>query len=335
MPGRTILASAALATAVALFAAPSAPAQSPEGAFALPTAPNLWLNSPPLTAEMLAGKAAVLWFYEEDCPRCRGKWPEMYEAAKKFEGKPVVFIAINSGNSRSAVEQYGREVGLRWPTIVDTDRTLEAAADVGTISLQNIYQAKMLRPDGSLGRASFSDIEGSVNEVLPEAKWRVDPAEVPEALKAAWQQIEFGQFATAVPLVKKHLNATNPTVKAAAEKLQAASLKELAAAVEAAKIKRDTGGKWDAYKAYAALGVRFKGLEIPAEATTALTELAADSGVRNELAAKSQWESIERALAGGGLNKATAGRLERLTKQFAGTEGAAKAQAVLDKAGSL
>jgi thiol-disulfide isomerase/thioredoxin len=323
----------AVALLVAAFAGPAAPSASAQTAeFALPTSPAAWANSPPLTAEMLAGKAAFLWFYEEDCPRCREKWPAMYAEAKKFEGKPVVFIAINSGNSRQTVEQYGREVGLRWPTIIDTDRSLETAADVGTISLQNIYQAKVLRADGSLGRASFSDIEGSVNAVLTDAKWRVDPAEVPEALKAAWLQIEFGQFATAAPLVKKQLNAANPTVKAAAEKLQAASLKELSAAVEAARLKRDTATKWDAYKTYAAIGVRFKGLEIPAEATSAVAELAADSSVRNELSAKTQWEAIERVLAGGGLNKATAGRLERLTKQFPGTEAAGKAQAVLDRA---
>jgi thiol-disulfide isomerase/thioredoxin len=280
---------------------------------------------------MLAGKAAFLWFYEEDCPRCRGKWPEMYAEAKKFDGKPVVFIAINSGNPRPAVEQYGREVGLRWPTIVDTDRALEAAADIGTVSLQNIYQAKLLMPDGSLAGASFNDIEGSVNRALADAKWRVDPAEIPEALKAAWLQIEFGQFAAAAPLVKKQLNAANPTIKTAAEKLQAALANELATQLEAAKRARDTASKWEAYKAFAAIGTRFKGLDIPAEANAALQELTADGSVRTELAAKTQWESIERVLAGGGLNKATAGRLERLTKQFPGTEAAAKAQAVLDR----
>jgi thiol-disulfide isomerase/thioredoxin len=329
---RCISIQALVASVCAVTVASTAGAQSPSAAFSLPASPAAWVNSPPLTAEMLAGKAALLWFYEEDCPRCRGKWPDMYAEAKKFEGKPVVFIAVNSGNSRQTVEQYGREVGLRWPTIVDTDRSLEASADIGTISLQNIYQAKLLMPDGSLARASFNDIEGSVKQALTDAKWRVDPAEVPEALKAAWLQIEFGQFAAAAPLVKKQLNAANPTVKTAAEKLQAAIEKELAAQVEAAKRIRDTASKWEAYKAFAAVGLRFKGLEIPAEAAAALAELAADSSVRTELAAKTQWESIERVLATGGVNKAASGRLERLTKQFPGTEAAAKAQAVLERA---
>jgi len=62
-----------------------------------------------------------------------------------------------------------------------------------------------------------------------------------------------------------------------------------------------------------------------------LAELAADASVRTELAARTQWEAIERLLAGGGLTKATSGRLERLTKQFPGTEAAGKAQAALDR----
>ena len=44
----------------------SASAQSAKRtADVLPTDAALWLNSPPITAAMLKGKAAVLWFYEE------------------------------------------------------------------------------------------------------------------------------------------------------------------------------------------------------------------------------------------------------------------------------
>ena len=33
--------------------------------FQMPADPSIWLNSPPLTTDILAGKAAVLYFYEE------------------------------------------------------------------------------------------------------------------------------------------------------------------------------------------------------------------------------------------------------------------------------
>jgi hypothetical protein len=38
---------------------------------ALPSDPSMWINSAPITMEALQGKAALLWFYEESCPRCR------------------------------------------------------------------------------------------------------------------------------------------------------------------------------------------------------------------------------------------------------------------------
>src|SRR5262245_41779356 len=71
-----------------------------------PSEPAAWINAPPLSAEMLKGKGAVIWFYEEQCPNCRNKWPGMYELAKKYEGQPVLFMAVNSGNSRDAVQEY-------------------------------------------------------------------------------------------------------------------------------------------------------------------------------------------------------------------------------------
>src|SRR5215475_14011153 len=70
-----------------------------EAAELLPSEAAVWLNSPPLTVDALKGKGVFLWFFEETCPTCRGKWPGLYELARRFEGQPVVFIAVNSGNS--------------------------------------------------------------------------------------------------------------------------------------------------------------------------------------------------------------------------------------------
>jgi hypothetical protein len=51
---------------VLVFDGPSALAQRKKRTAAvLPADVASWLNSPPITAEMLQGKAAVLWYYEE------------------------------------------------------------------------------------------------------------------------------------------------------------------------------------------------------------------------------------------------------------------------------
>src|SRR5439155_15687378 len=95
------------------------PAQETSGKFQLPADPTQWVNSGPVSLDLLKGKAAVLWFYEESCPTCREKWPPLLAMAKKYEGQPVMFIGVNSGNPRPVVEQYARGVGCNWPIIVD------------------------------------------------------------------------------------------------------------------------------------------------------------------------------------------------------------------------
>src|SRR4051812_37123176 len=65
-----------------------------------------WINSSPLTVENLKGKAVILWFFEEECPKCRANWPNMYKIAEKYADKPVIFVAVNSGTPRKKLEAY-------------------------------------------------------------------------------------------------------------------------------------------------------------------------------------------------------------------------------------
>ena len=65
----------------------------------LPNSPANWMNSAPLSLEQLQGKGIVVWYFEEQCPSCEKKWPAILEMAEKHRDKPVVFIAVNSGES--------------------------------------------------------------------------------------------------------------------------------------------------------------------------------------------------------------------------------------------
>ena len=326
-----LLSSSASIRAQSFFDA--AKAQSGEAKTQLPTNPAAWLNSPPLTTEMLAGKAAFLYFFEEGCPKCRDRWPAIFAAANQFQGKPVVFIAVNSGTPRNEIERYAREVGLKWPVIIDTDRSFEKAAGItNEISLQNIYQARGLLPDGSIQNAS-TDIASTVPQLLSDAKWRVEPAEVPELLKPAWLQIEFGNFNAASALVKKNLSSPKADVKSGAEKLLAAVAKERDASIKAADEAYAGDRKWEAFKLYTTLVLRFKTFDLPSEVLTKLRELPTDEAVRNELAAGKLWDGVARQLSPTAPpSKGALAQLQRIVKQHPDTEAARQAQAVLDRA---
>jgi len=54
-----------LTLAGCMFVNDAAAQDQQEEGLQMPADPSVWLNSPPITTEMLEGKAAVLYFFEE------------------------------------------------------------------------------------------------------------------------------------------------------------------------------------------------------------------------------------------------------------------------------
>ncbi len=332
-PDRWLRLSLWIALAVA-FGGASAKAQEVKAAKPapkLPSNPAVWINSLPVTNEMLAGKAAVLYFFDEECPKCVEAWPKVLFAANKFEGQPVMFIAVNSGTPRPQLEGYLRKNKVTWPTICDSDRSFENQFGF-TISLQNIKQARLLLPNGTLKTGDADNLEGSSVDALRDAKWKVDPKDLPPQLQPAWQAIEFGKYSDAALLLKKHLNGKG-TVKEAAQNLNQVVLDDLTAQLEAAKKALDDEKKWDAYKRYSAIPTKFKGFAVPADVASTIKELSGDVAVKEELAA---WKTLD--LAKQAASKSPSARkgaikqLQNLIKDHADTEAAHEAQELLNQA---
>jgi len=267
-----------------------------EEAFALPSDPAMWVNSAPISLEALKGKSALLWFYEEDCPRCRGKWPEMIGLSKKFEGRPIVFIGVNSGNLRPNVQNYLREVSVPWPTIADPTRQFEKLCGVPEISLQNIYQVRTIGPDGRLQQASFDNLAGAAEAALVGAKWNIDPASIPAPLKPAWTAVEFGDYAAGAALIKKSLNANKLEIKQGAAILQEYVDQQIDQGLAAAQAVTAMGDPWKAYSAYHRLTTQFAGYSLPGEVTSQLKQLAANDDVKKELARQKQLQGAKKSL---------------------------------------
>src|SRR5262245_28715044 len=262
-----------LAAAAALCLLQASSVGAADSSELLPRDPAMWLNSPPLTAESLKGKGVVLWFFEEDCPSCRGKWPGMYTLAKKFEGQPVVVIAVISRNSPSEVQQYAKDVKLTWPIIVDPSRQFEKLWLDSEISLANIHQCELILPSGKKGSGRWNDMEGSVKDALEGAAWKIDPKTIPAAFMPTWQQVELGNYAAAANLLKKGLTTRNAEVNEAATRVNAFVQDQLTAAVADAGKARQAGDTWRAYQLYRGASVTFAGYELPAEVANAQKEL--------------------------------------------------------------
>ena len=299
----------------------------------LPGNPAIWINSPPISNEMLAGKAAVLYFFEETCPRCVDAWPKVLMQGAKFDGSPVMFIAVNSGTPRPQLEAYLRKNKVSWPVICDSDRSFENQFGI-TISLENIKQLRLLMPDGKFKNGDAENIENSAADVLRDAKWKIDPKDIPSVLHPAWLAIEFGKYPDAAQTLKKNLNGKGE-IKEAASRLNQFVLDDLTGQMEAAKKLLDDGKKWEAFKRYSAIPIKFKGFAVPAEVNSTLKELSADAAIKEEQAAMRQFDiAAQAASRSPSARKGAIKQLEKLIKDHPDTEAAAEAQKVIEQAGA-
>jgi peroxiredoxin len=302
----------------------------------LPQDPALWINSPPVTLESLRGKGVVLYFFEENCPNCTKKWPDLVRIAQENQDKPVVFLGISSGTTRGEMETYVRSNGVAWPVVLDPTRAFEKAAGVGEISLQNITQYRYITADGQMRPGNWADIPGTVAQALAGASWRVDPVGLPPTLKPAWMHVELGNYAVASPLIKKAVADKKPEIKAAGEKLQAAVEAQLAKDIAAAETAAAGNDKWAAFKSLRSVAERYKGYTLPDDFRTKGTELFKDEEVQKQLAAYEDLEVLKKGLSSGSpvVRKKTLDKLDKVIADHPGTEAAALAQEIKQQAGA-
>lgn len=303
------------------------------GKFQLPSDPAQWVNSAPISLEALEGKAAVLWFFEESCPSCREKWPPLMSLATSYAGKPIMFIGVNSGNSRADVEHYARGVGCNWPIIVDASREFEKQCDVGEISLKNIYQVGFIDSRGRFRRGSWQDLKGTFETALEGAKWKVDPAGVPAALRSAWTAVEFGNPGPAGATIRKSMASSNRELKEAATKLNEVVQADIQARISEAKAAASSGEKWKAYKGYDLVVTHYGSYDLPADVRSAVKELATDEGVKKQLTAQKSLDTVMRLMQSNSATTRKSGlaRLKKLAQDSAGTDAAVEAERLLSQ----
>jgi hypothetical protein len=251
--------------------------------------------------------------------------------ADKYQGKPIAFIAINSGNSPQEVAKYLRTNGVSWPTIVDPNRVFEKSSDVGEISLQNIWQFRTLDSEGRLQRANDTDLETSIDRVLAGAAWNVDPTTIPESLQKAWFAVEFGNYAAAAKELNRALSSRNQEIKAAAESLNNYVQKQLSDQLAAADQSFQDGHAWAAYKAYTKIENTFEGYQFEVDIEERLDKLKDDAGVKSELDAFKQLESVRKQnINSPAAYKRAVAKLQQIVKEYALTEAAEAARQMLE-----
>jgi peroxiredoxin len=299
--------------------------------YTLPTAPEAWMNYAPLTLDRLEGKGILLYYFEEDCPKCAAKWPKLLEESRQHALNPVVFIAVNSGTPPAKLAAYIRKHQIHWPVIADTDRSFERRSIRDPISLQNVSQLRICPNKGSWAIRSPYYMSKAATAAAKDGKFRVLPATVPVELHPAWGLVELGSFSQALPLLNQASRRGSEEVKASADVLMATVDIEMQKELKAIDELLAENDEWHAYQAIGSLLETYKGYEIPTEMVDKHEELKGLDSIRDQLAAAKKYDLAFRAGSAGtpaAVKRATA-MLKRLVDEHPESEAADEARKVL------
>ena len=257
-----------------------------------------WIKTPPLTSRGLRGKGVVLYFFEESCPDCNKLWPSLLATSKQFADQPVIFIAVNSGNTKQSLQEYLNSVHCDWPAICDSDRSFEKLCGVSEINLKNNMQLRVVLADGSIENSGLIDLAAAATRAISgtiPAAWRIDPQDIPFELKAAWRAIECGHPSSGLAAIKKGSKSSSETVSNAARSLLKAVEADIALEMKAASRLQNEHKRWPAWLAFDRMLLQYKGFEIPDEADNLKRSLALDPDVKLALASIKAFETAAKA----------------------------------------
>jgi peroxiredoxin len=280
-----------------------------------------------------AGKVVVLYFFEKQCPTCKGLVPERNAVINAYKDKPIKFIAISPGGTLADAAAYVQQTKLAMPVFADSQRIMEKRYGF-TISLQNIHQTRIIGPDGKLAHIQFS--KDIIDKVLADTKadWKYKGQTYDAKLGPAVDAFEWGQFPQGMKVLTPARKSTNKTLAESANKL----FDELKKDGEKWKAE---GDKWadsdpvQAYDNYSKVASVFAGDDLGKSVADPVKKLSADKSVSNELAARKGFATIEANLGKSTpAQKAQAVKaLQDFAKKFPNTPTGDKAAALAKELG--
>lgn len=289
----TLLAPLALALFITLAAPASLRAAGNVGEQAADFPPGLFSDGGQYSLADFQGKVVVLFFYEKDCPGCRGTIPQRNAVVKQFQGKPVRFFAVAAGDTFQQAKAYGAGTKLAMPVFADPLSLMERRYGQ-TISLQNIYQFRVIGPDGKI--VGYKMEAPEIEKALAGVKLKSDPEQYHAKVRPAVDLFEWNQYAAGGKALKKLLKHKDKEVAESAARLQEVVKAELTQWSEEGATATD-GDPVKAYDLYAKVAAALpKDDELSKKAAEAMKTLKSNKDVKSELDARKQYAKMLTAM---------------------------------------
>jgi thiol-disulfide isomerase/thioredoxin len=283
----------ALSLAVAAWAAPAWAA--PAGDFP----PGTFSDNGNYKLADFEGKLLVLFFYEQNCPRCRGLIPERNKLVEQFKGKPVKFIAVAPGDTTVDALAYVRGTQLKMPAFSDLFGVMQRR--YGTqISLNNIYQAYIITPKGDM--QPIGDLTAPpIERALQNVSWKYKDAGYDAALSGPIELLEWNQYEAGVKALRPFLKHRTKSVAESANRLMGELTTQAKTWMDdAAKAVETEPAR--AFDLYSKVAGAFAGDELGKQADEALKSLRKNKAVTDELAARAMYNGLSSAFPRAQMN---------------------------------
>jgi peroxiredoxin len=113
------------------------------------------------------GRVVLVNFWATWCEPCRAELPIMERLRRIMADKPFVILAVQMGGSARTAQDTAKELGLKFPLLLDRDSKVTARWGVDTLPT-----TFLIGPDGEVefrhvGELDWRDAHRRIEELLP------------------------------------------------------------------------------------------------------------------------------------------------------------------------
>lgn len=114
-----------------------------------------------------AGKPLIINFWGTFCPPCRNEMPALQNVYEAWKDKGVQLIGINLSEDKLSVESFARQVGAKFPILLDRNRQTEKK-----FGLKQYPTTFFVRADGTIedvvigGPLTEEQVEGHIEAIM-------------------------------------------------------------------------------------------------------------------------------------------------------------------------
>jgi cytochrome c biogenesis protein CcdA/thiol-disulfide isomerase/thioredoxin len=171
---------AAMMKATSAAASPEPPV---EGAFPPLSGAVEWLNSPPLTPELLKGKVALVDFWTYSCINCLRSIPYVRAWAEKYKDQGLVVIGVHAPEfpfekNIDNVKQAVAKLKIDYPVAIDNDYAIWRAFNNEYWPADYFIDAEGRIRHHYFGEGDYAESEKVIQQLLEEAGKRNLPSDV-------------------------------------------------------------------------------------------------------------------------------------------------------------